>query len=237
MSVPPLCVMRPGTVPYRTALAWQRELAAARIAGRTAHDTLLLLEHPPVVTLGRAGQAGHILDAEGIDVVEVERGGDATFHGPGQLVGYPILDLRRHRPDVHWYLRALEQVLIDALTTFGLAATRRSGYTGVWTRGRKIASIGVHVKQWVTWHGFALNVTTDVDEFARVVPCGIADVVMTSVAYETAADEIQTAADRMEHAATAVVAAFAQVFGVTALETAAPAPACRASVAVGPGLP
>jgi lipoyl(octanoyl) transferase len=235
VSVPPLCVIRPGTVEYRTALAWQRELAAARIAGRTAHDTLLLLEHPPVVTLGRAGQAGHILDAQGIDVVEVERGGDATFHGPGQLVGYPILDLRQHRPDVHWYLRALEQVLIDALTTFGIAATRRSGYTGVWTRGRKIASIGIHVKQWVTWHGFALNVTTDVDEFARVVPCGIANVIMTSMADETA-DEIQTAADRMKRAAAAVVAAFAQVFGVTALETVAPALTYGASVPAGPAL-
>ena len=106
---------------------------------------------------------------------EVERGGDVTFHGPGQLVGYPILDLTGHRQDLHWYLRTLEQALIEALAALGVPAERKPGYTGVWTRGgtRKIASIGIHVKQWVTWHGFALNVTTDLSYFDRIVPCGI----------------------------------------------------------------
>ncbi len=110
-----------------------------------------------------------------------------TFHGPGQLVGYPIIDLSRHKPDLHWYLRTLEQALIEALDGLGILAERNAGYTGVWTRGRKIASIGIHVKQWVTWHGFALNVTTDLTEFERIVPCGIAGVEMTSVERELGA--------------------------------------------------
>ena len=163
-------VLAAGTVPYEEALAWQRQLAEDRIAGRLSHDVLLLLEHPPVVTLGRNSHAEHLLQAEGIDVFEVERGGDVTFHGPGQLVGYPILDLGAYRKDLHWYLRTLEQALIDALAILDIPAERRPGFTGVWTRGRKIASIGVHVKQWVTWHGFALNVTTDLAHFDRIVP-------------------------------------------------------------------
>jgi lipoyl(octanoyl) transferase len=177
-------VIRAGRVPYREALEWQRRLAQERIAGREEQDLLLLLEHPPVVTLGRSSHQSHLLRADGIDVFEVERGGDVTYHGPGQLVGYPILDLSRHRQDLHWYLRTLEQALIDALAELGIPAERRPGYTGVWTRQRKIASLGVHVKQWVTWHGFALNVTTDPGEFERIVPCGIPGVVMTSVARE-----------------------------------------------------
>jgi lipoyl(octanoyl) transferase len=118
-------------------------------------------------------------------VFEVERGGDITFHGPGQLVGYPIIDLSRHKRDLHWYLRQLEATLIDTLGHFGVAAKRRDGLTGVWTlNDRKIASIGVHARQWVTWHGFALNVTTDLSYFDLMVPCGIPDVTMTSLAAE-----------------------------------------------------
>jgi len=129
------------------------------------------------------------LDAEalrrrGVEVFEVERGGDVTYHGPGQLVGYPIFDLTQHRQDLHWYLRQLEEVLIVALADLGIAAERNEGYTGVWTGGRKIASIGVHARQWVTWHGFALNVTTDLSAFDLIVPCGIPGVVMTSVEAE-----------------------------------------------------
>jgi lipoyl(octanoyl) transferase len=184
MSQPVVQVVRAGRVPYATALAWQRGLAQARIDGRLVHDVLLLLEHPPVVTLGRTARAAHLLRADAIDVFEVERGGDVTYHGPGQLVGYPILDLTGYRRDLHWYLRTLEQALIEALTELGVPAERRVGYTGVWTRGRKIASIGVHVKQWVTWHGFALNVTTDPAQFAGIVPCGIPGVVMTAIARE-----------------------------------------------------
>jgi lipoyl(octanoyl) transferase len=178
-------VIQAGVVPYGEALAWQRDLAQARIERRIPHDLLLLLEHPPVVTLGRNSQATHLLRPAGVDVFEVERGGDVTFHGPGQLVGYPIIDLTGYKPDLHWYLRTLEQALIGALEKLGVPAERNPGYTGVWTNGRKIASIGIHVKQWVTWHGFALNVTTDLAHFDRIVPCGIPGVVMTSVERET----------------------------------------------------
>ena len=180
-------VVEAGMVSYGDALEWQRRLAADRIAGRLDHDVLLLLEHPPVVTLGRTSRASHLLRPQGIDVFEVERGGDVTFHGPGQLVGYPILDLNAYQKDLHWYLRTLEQALIDALAVLEIPAERNPGFTGVWTRGRKIASIGVHVKQWVTWHGFALNVTTDLSSFDRIVPCGIQGVEMTSVERELGA--------------------------------------------------
>jgi lipoyl(octanoyl) transferase len=185
-----LAVARLGVVPYAEALTRQRALAEDRIAGRLACDALLLLEHPPVVTLGRGTRASslpvapELLKRRGIDVYEIERGGDVTYHGPGQLVGYPIFDLGAHRKDLHWFLRQIEEALIVALARVGVAGERRAGYTGVWTRGRKIASIGVHVRQWVTWHGFALNVTTDLAPFDLIVPCGIPDVVMTSVARE-----------------------------------------------------
>ena len=182
-------VIEAGLVPYAEALDWQRNLAQARIEGRLPNDLLLLLEHPPVVTLGRNSQDSHVLQPAGVEVFEVERGGDVTFHGPGQLVGYPIIDLSGYKQDLHWYLRTLEQALIDALATLGIPAERNPGYTGVWTRGggRKIASIGVHVKKWVTWHGFALNVATDLAHFDRIVPCGIPGVVMTSVEKELGA--------------------------------------------------
>jgi len=150
-------VIQAGRVPYGDALEWQRQLADDRIAGRLPHDVLLLLEHPPVVTLGRNSHAAHLLQPAGVDVFEVERGGDVTFHGPGQLVGYPILDLSGYKQDLHWYLRTLEQALIAALGILDIAAERNPGYTGVWTRGKKIVSIGIHVKQWVTWHRFALS--------------------------------------------------------------------------------
>jgi lipoyl(octanoyl) transferase len=177
-------IVRAGIVPYAEALEWQHALVQSRIDGGLAHDLLLLLEHPPVVTLGRGSRADHLLSPDGVEVFEVERGGDVTFHGPGQLVGYPILDLTGHKRDLHWYLRTLEQALIDALARLGVPAGRNPGYTGVWTGGRKIGSIGVHVKRWVTSHGFALNVTTDLSQFGRIVPCGIAGVEMTSVARE-----------------------------------------------------
>ncbi len=183
MTARPLDVLVAGRVPYRAALEWQRSLAQQRLDGRR-NDLLLLLEHDPVVTLGRTAASAHLLRSDGIDVVEVERGGDVTYHGPGQLVGYPILDLTAYRQDLHWYLRTLEEALINALARLGIPAAREAGRTGVWTGGRKIASIGVHVKRWVTWHGFALNVTTDLTAFDRIVPCGISGVVMTSVTRE-----------------------------------------------------
>jgi len=205
-------IIEAGSVPYADALAWQRELAEDRIAGRLPHDVLLLLEHPPVVTLGRNSHASHLLQPAGIDVFEVERGGDITYHGPGQLVGYPIIDLRDYKQDLHWYLRTLEQALIEALGILNIPAERNPGFTGVWTAGKKIASIGIHVKQWVTWHGFALNVTTDLADFDRIVPCGIPGVVMTSVERETGNGKRETL---WEQSVGAVVAGFQRVFGAS----------------------
>ncbi|MGQ0713455.1 MAG: lipoyl(octanoyl) transferase LipB [Gemmatimonadaceae bacterium] len=204
-----------GTVPYATALELQRDLARRRITGEIDEDLLLLLEHPPVVTLGRTAKDAHLISsperlrARGVDVFEVERGGDVTFHGPGQLVGYPIFDLKRHRKDLHWYLRQVEEALIAALAEIGIMAERNSGYTGVWTRGRKIASIGVHARDWVTWHGFALNVTTDLSFFDLIVPCGIPDVQMTSVVRELGDGSIT-----MERMIATVGRAFGHVFGL-----------------------
>jgi lipoyl(octanoyl) transferase len=177
---------------------------------------LLLLEHPPVVTLGRSAKEKHLvaspelMRSRGVEVHEVERGGDVTFHGPGQLVGYPIVDLKRHKQDLHWYLRQVEEALIRALGALGVPAERNAGLTGVWTRGRKIASIGVHARDWVTWHGFALNVTTDLSYFDLIVPCGIDGVVMTSIARERPGSADMPLVER------AVAGAFGEVFSLTA---------------------
>jgi lipoyl(octanoyl) transferase len=185
-----LAVQDLGQRGYRDVLELQRSLCRQRMAGELDEDILLLVEHEPVITLGRGTRPEslpvpvHGLEQRGIEVFEVERGGDVTFHGPGQLVGYPVVDLRQHRQDLHWYLRRLEAGLITALGELGVAAETNPGLTGVWTGGRKIASIGIHVKQWVTFHGFALNVTTDLSYFDLIVPCGIRDVVMTSVSRE-----------------------------------------------------
>lgn len=213
MERPELRVMQLGLVPYAEALELQRELAKQRIAGTIAYDVLMLVEHPHVVTLGRSYKGAtltaspDLLRARGVEVFEVERGGDVTYHGPGQLVGYPIFDLKQHKQDLHWYLRQVEEALIVALRGYGLEGWRNKGYTGVWVGGdpsheertagpdgerlppgtpgpRKIASIGVHARDWVTWHGFALNVTTDLSYFDLMVPCGINQVRMTSVASE-----------------------------------------------------
>lgn len=186
----PLLVADLGRRDYAEVLELQRALCRRRISGELADDLLLLVEHEPVVTLGRGAKSQSMplsaadFERRGIGVFEVERGGDVTYHGPGQLVGYPILDLRTHREDLHWYLRTLEGALIEALTVLDVPAERHPGLTGVWTRERKIASIGIHVKQWVTFHGFALNVVNDLANFGLIVPCGIRDVVMTSVAAE-----------------------------------------------------
>ncbi|HEV8195759.1 MAG TPA: lipoyl(octanoyl) transferase LipB, partial [Gemmatimonadales bacterium] len=169
---------------------------------------------PPVVTLGRGAKASslpiptRLLEARGIEVFEVERGGDVTLHAPGQLVGYPILDLNGYRPDLHWYLRQIEEVLIRGLADLDVPAERNPGKTGVWTAGRKIASIGIHVKQWVTLHGFALNVTTDLSLFDLIVPCGIHGVTMTSVARERSGGT----EDLRVQARTAVIRRFGEVF-------------------------
>jgi len=183
-----LAVATPGRVDYRAAAAWQEALVERVFAG--APDVLLLLEHPPVYTLGRGADASHLgaAAAGAVPVVRTGRGGQVTWHGPGQLVGYPIVDLRRHRTDVRWYVGALEETLIRALARLGIAAGRRAGHPGVWVgpaaTPRKIASIGVAIRRWVTWHGFALNVAPDLAGFAAITPCGIAGVEMTAVARE-----------------------------------------------------
>jgi lipoate-protein ligase B len=219
----PLLVTDLGCRPYGEVLDLQRRLCRARQDGLVAEDLLLYVEHDPVVTLGRGTQDSSLpippdtIRARGVEVFEVERGGDVTFHGPGQLVGYPILDLAHHRKDLHWYLRAVEEALIQALGALGVPAERREGLTGVWTAGRKIASIGIHVKQWVTFHGFALNVSTDLDYFDLIVPCGIQGVTMTSVARE-----LGPRAPRDPLAATreAVTRSFARVFDRTPVDAA-----------------
>lgn len=207
-------------MPYAEALELQRSIARDRISGAISQDVLLLMEHPPVITLGRSSKEKNLtaspefLQSRGVELFEVERGGDVTFHGPGQLVGYPIIDLKRHRQDLHWYLRSIEQALINSLADYGIPGERNTAYTGVWTRGKKIASIGVHARDWVTWHGFALNVTTDLSFFDLIVPCGITGVVMTSIARELGAEEI-SARDVSDR----VTAKFADAFGLTAVVT------------------
>lgn len=209
-----------GRVPYAEALELQRSIARDRISGAISQDVLLLMEHPPVVTLGRSSKEKNLtaspefLQSRGVELFEVERGGDVTFHGPGQLVGYPIIDLKRHRQDLHWYLRSLEQALINSLADYGIPGERNTSYTGVWTRGKKIASIGVHARDWVTWHGFALNVTTELSYFNLIVPCGIDGVVMTSIARELGVEDV-SAHDVIER----VTAKFADVFDLTAVVT------------------
>ena len=218
-----LWVERLGLMPYEDALEYQRSVARARISGEIAEDVLLLVEHPPVVTLGRSSKGRHLLAsseqlaARDIELFEVERGGDVTFHGPGQLVGYPIINLARHRRDLHWYLRTLEASLIAALGDFGIPAEANAGFTGVWTRGRKIASIGVHARDWVTWHGFALNVSTDLSYFDTMVPCGIDGVTMTSIEREFAGSGNTPDMSRVE---SAVVAAFGSAFALTPRDVA-----------------
>lgn len=202
-----------GRVPYADALALQERLVGERRDG-VVPDTLLLLEHPHVITLGTSSSSAHVLvDAKeratrSIDLFETGRGGDVTYHGPGQLVGYPILDLKPDRQDLHRYLRDLEEVLVRALATLGVEAGRVPGLTGVWTPRGKIAAIGVRVSSgWITSHGFALNVSTDLGYFRTIVPCGISDREVTSLSVE-AGREVT-----LDEARGAVEEAFLQIFG------------------------
>jgi lipoyl(octanoyl) transferase len=172
------CLRELGRTDYGTALELQRQLIAERQQGLIP-DQLLLLEHPHVITLGRNGKAGNVLASDevlsraGVSFYPTDRGGDVTYHGPGQLVGYPILDLREWQRDVGAYVRAVEQVIIDTLADYGIAAGRIPKLTGVWVDDQKIAAIGVHISRWVTSHGFALNVSTDLSYFQYIVPCGL----------------------------------------------------------------
>jgi lipoyl(octanoyl) transferase len=184
----PLRVQHAGLVPYEAGLALQADLVAARKADAIP-DTLVLLQHPPVITLGvkvrqsreHVRASDDVLRAQGIALFEAGRGGDVTYHGPGQLVGYPILDLKPDRMDAHRYVRDLEDVLIGVCGEYGLDAGRKPGLTGVWVGDEKVAAIGVRLSRWVTSHGFALNVSTDLDHFRHIVPCGIEDFGVTSL--------------------------------------------------------
>ncbi len=181
-----LWVVNAGTVPYADAVTLQEQVRSARQAGAVP-DVLLLLEHPPVITLGRGAHAEHLLltsdllRARGVELHEAARGGDVTYHGPGQLVGYPIFHLGEHGRDVHRYLRNVEEALIRTLSGYGLTGERVAGLTGVWVGNEKVAAIGIGVRHWVTWHGFALNISTELDAFRMIVPCGIRDRGVTSL--------------------------------------------------------
>jgi lipoyl(octanoyl) transferase len=207
-------VKRLGVVEYEEALALQQRLVEDRKAGRIS-DQLLLLEHPAVITLGVRARSdrSHViatpeaLSARGVGVFETGRGGDVTYHGPGQLVGYPIIDLRPDRCDVHRYVRDLEEVLIRAVAAFGISATRIGGLTGIWVGDAKLAAIGVRISRWVTSHGFALNVNTQLSDFDLIVPCGISDKSVTSM------ERLLGRSLAMGEVEDAVIAAFGPVFG------------------------
>jgi lipoate-protein ligase B len=203
-----------GLEPFAVTLARQEELVRQRLLG-TVPDTLILVEHPPVVTLGRARRHGNLLldpsalAARGIEFFEITRGGDATYHAPGQLVGYPVFDLRRHGRDVLRFCRGLEAALIAALADFGIGAEAIGGKAGVWIRGRKIASLGISVRRWVTSHGFALNVSTDLAGFNVIRPCGEDPGVMTSMA------AVLHGPVSMAEVRRVVTARFAEIFSLT----------------------
>ena len=208
-----LQIHRLGTVSYSDALDLQKRLVEQRKADQIP-DQLLLLEHPPVITLGVKARddRSHVLatpetlEAEGIEIFETGRGGDVTYHGPGQLVGYPIIDLKPDRCDVHRYVRALEEVLIRTAAAFGIAAGRSPGESGAWVGDEKLAAIGVRIARWVTSHGFALNVTTNLSHFDLIVPCGISGKGVTSL------DRLARGTVSMAESESAVIHAFCAVF-------------------------
>jgi lipoyl(octanoyl) transferase len=189
----PLAVHRLGRAPYGPTHELQKRLQQARIAGDIG-DTLLLLEHPPVLTLGRAAKQEHVLlsperlQARGFEVHEIGRGGDVTYHGPGQLVGYPIVDLTPDRKDVRKYVHMLEETMIRLCADHGLEARRVQGLNGAWIDDRKVGAVGVRISRWVTMHGFAFNVRPDLSHFDAIVPCGIRDKSVTSLSHELGRD-------------------------------------------------
>lgn len=200
----------PGMVPYEVAWRWQRSLVAERREQNDLEDVLILLEHLPVYTLGQGSsleflkfdpaQSSHL-------ICRTERGGEVTYHCPGQIVGYPILNLRYYQQDLHWYLRQLEEVLIRVLVNYDLKGERVAGLTGVWVEGRKVAAIGIKVSRWITMHGFALNVCPDLSGFQQIVPCGISDRSVGSLAELVPGIQVAEVQQR-------VVEAFAEVFNV-----------------------
>ena len=171
-----------GQRPYQEVWDYQKEIQAKRIAGEI-EDTFLMVEHEPVYTLGKNANENHLLQSrdQSVDVFNIERGGDITFHGPGQLVGYPILDLSNYKKSVSWYMRTLEQIIIDTVSEFGIEAKRIEGLAGVWVGDEKIAALGVRIRRWVTMHGFSINVNTDLTFYDGIIPCGIFDHGITSM--------------------------------------------------------
>ena len=205
-----------GRAPFQQTWAWQKTLRALRQQGRLP-DLLLLVEHPPTYTCGRSTRPEHRPTAPNTadsqpELYEIERGGSITYHGPGQLVGYPILDLKQRQRDIHRYVRSLETVLIEALDDFGLRARVRPGLTGVWVEDHKIAAIGVYVRHWITMHGFALNVAPELDYFRAIRPCGLDPEAVTSMA------ALLAAAPPLEEVIAAVRSRFAQVFAARPVE-------------------
>ena len=203
-----------GTVPYEKALEYQENLLAKRIA-EEIQDSLILLEHPPTITTGRKGNTENLLVREeylkkhGISFVHASRGGDITFHGPGQIVGYPILNLKNHEMDIRKHLRSIEEVIIRTLGDFEIEGRRIDGVTGVWVKRNKIASIGIAIRKWVTYHGFALNVSTNLDYFELILSCGITDVRITSIG-NWLGDEEEV---KMDDVTRSVIKNFMGVFG------------------------
>jgi lipoyl(octanoyl) transferase len=226
-----------GLVPYGEALALQRALVEERRADRVP-DLLLLLEHPPVITLGVKGDGGRsnitadaaALARAGVEVHEAGRGGDVTYHGPGQIVGYPVLDLRPDRCDVHRYVRDIEEVMIRACGDYGVTAGRIRGLTGAWVGAAKIGAIGVRISRWITSHGFAFNVSNNLDDFGLIVPCGIADRGVTSLEREAGLSLDAAAVARR------IVGHFEEVFGRAAVEAVAPGGSLTTSTCVVEGV-
>lgn len=203
-----------GTVPYEEALEYQESLLAKRIAEEIP-DSLILLEHPPTITTGRKGNTGNLLvkkeylEKHGVSFVHASRGGDITFHGPGQIVGYPILNLKNHEMDIRKHLRSIEEVIIRTLGDFEIEGRRIDGVTGVWVKRSKIASIGIAIRKWVTYHGFALNVSTNLDYFELILSCGITDVRITSIGSWLGNEE----SIKMDDVVRSVIKNFMGVFG------------------------
>jgi lipoyl(octanoyl) transferase len=203
-------LFQPGEVPYLQAWNWQKSLVAAHQDDPNGPDALFLLQHPPVYTLGTGSSLDFLkfdLESSPAPVYRIERGGEVTYHCPGQLVGYPILNLRHYQTDLHWYLRQLEEVILQVLVSYGLRGERLVGLTGVWVDGHKVAAIGIKVSRWITMHGFALNVCPDLKGFQQIVPCGISHRPVGSLAMFLPDIEFAEVQHRMS-------ACFAEVFGV-----------------------
>ncbi len=209
----PCAVYQLGTIEYDNAYYWQQKLLIERLNDQI-EDTLLLLEHPPVITVGKSGKMENVLASqaqlaeEGVSLVFTDRGGDVTYHGPGQIVGYPIFDLRERGRDAHQYLRNLEEVLIRTLNDFSIKSGRDSGHAGVWVKDEEIAAVGLSIRKWITMHGFALNVSTDLAQFSLINPCGFTNRKATSMA------QLIGQTIPMKKVTEKLLAHFAQVFNV-----------------------